>query len=308
MGNPLAHGGNNWLRNLLDPAADSAGSGYDSRHQAVRIWWTVQSAAVPDFLEIAGHQGSCGVVGCHPQTPPRASCPRRRETFMTVVNEPLVGYALTLLRTLPVVSRLSLAISPPHRRCRAHYRPRAETCVAFAEDEVCPRVYVVRRGLLKQLYTKDDGTEWIKSFAREGELFGCPIALTPAAGPRSRASPSNQPWWSPRNGGSSKTWPDQPGVAEGDSISVSAPRRSEGAAGTGPVDAVGRRSLPPAGGRVSGLIARVPQKDLAAFLGVTPVGLNRIIRRVAPSRRREVRAVSDQPPSTCFRWCSMCAT
>ena len=29
------------------------------------------------------------------------------------------------------------------------------------------------------------------------------------------------------------------------------------------------------------LAARVPQKDLAAFLGVTPVGLNRIIRRTA---------------------------
>jgi hypothetical protein len=27
------------------------------------------------------------------------------------------------------------------------------------------------------------------------------------------------------------------------------------------------------------LVERVPQKDLAAFLGVTPVGLNRIIRR-----------------------------
>jgi hypothetical protein len=29
------------------------------------------------------------------------------------------------------------------------------------------------------------------------------------------------------------------------------------------------------------LIERVPQKDLAAFIGVTPVGLNRIIRRQA---------------------------
>jgi hypothetical protein len=36
------------------------------------------------------------------------------------------------------------------------------------------------------------------------------------------------------------------------------------------------------------LVARVPQKDLAAFLGVTPVGLNRIVRREAPSRRRNV--------------------
>lgn len=29
------------------------------------------------------------------------------------------------------------------------------------------------------------------------------------------------------------------------------------------------------------LVQRVPQKDLAAYLGVTPVGLNRIARRLA---------------------------
>jgi len=29
------------------------------------------------------------------------------------------------------------------------------------------------------------------------------------------------------------------------------------------------------------LASRVPQKDLAAFLGVTPVGINRIVRRTS---------------------------
>jgi len=37
------------------------------------------------------------------------------------------------------------------------------------------------------------------------------------------------------------------------------------------------------------LVSRVPQKDLAAFLGVTPVGLNRIIKR----RERKGSAINE---------------
>jgi CRP-like cAMP-binding protein len=48
---------------------------------------------------------------------------------------------------------------------------------AFRENAVHPYFYVVRSGLLKQLYTKEDGTEWIKSFTLEGQLFAFPIAL-----------------------------------------------------------------------------------------------------------------------------------
>ena len=160
---------------------------------------------------------------------------------------------------------------------------------AFAEDQVCPRVYVVRRGLLKQLYTKDDGTEWIKSFAREGELFGCPIALAPG-GRTTFASVAIEPavvesteWRLVEDlGQTSLPW--QKAIRylfqrlaevkvrrERDLLMLSAAELYRQLAAEAP-----------------DLVARVPQKDLAAFLGVTPVGLNRIVRRQAPSRRRNV--------------------
>src|SRR5262245_3621609 len=62
---------------------------------------------------------------------------------------------------------------------------------AFGEDEPCPRVYIVQSGLLKQLYTREDGTEWIKSFATAGDLFACPVALS--GGPTTFASIAIEP-------------------------------------------------------------------------------------------------------------------
>src|SRR5262249_253518 len=62
---------------------------------------------------------------------------------------------------------------------------------AFTEGERCPRVFIVRSGLLKQFYTDEHGSEWIKSFTGEGDLFGCPIALT--GGPTTFASVAIEP-------------------------------------------------------------------------------------------------------------------
>jgi CRP-like cAMP-binding protein len=60
--------------------------------------------------------------------------------------------------SLPHVDRLLDAVRV------VQLRPRES---AFREDEECPRLFLVRSGLLKQLYTTEDGSEWIKSFARE---------------------------------------------------------------------------------------------------------------------------------------------
>src|SRR5262249_40266547 len=49
---------------------------------------------------------------------------------------------------------------------------------AFGINDVCPRIFVVRSGLLKQLYIKEDGSEWIKSFTGPGDLFACIVALS----------------------------------------------------------------------------------------------------------------------------------
>ena len=124
---------------------------------------------------------------------------------------------------------------------------------------------------------------------REGELFGCPIALTPG-GRTTFASVAIEPavvesteWRLVEGlGRTSLEW--QKAIRylfqrlaelkvrrERDLLMLSAADLYRQLAGESP-----------------DLIARVPQKDLAAFLGVTPVGLNRIIRRVASSGRREV--------------------
>jgi CRP-like cAMP-binding protein len=150
---------------------------------------------------------------------------------------------------------------------------------AFRENEVRPYVYIVRSGLLKQLYTKEDGTEWIKSFTGAGELFACPVALSPA-GRTTFASVAIEASVVERidyrlieqMGETDLVWQKAIRFAfqyladvkvrrERDLLMLSAAELYRKFVSDSPE-----------------LAARVPQKDLAAFLGVTPVGLNRIIR------------------------------
>lgn len=50
----------------------------------------------------------------------------------------------------------------------------------FGQDRAHPWLYAVRKGLVKLVYLQQDGTEWIKSFSREGQFFGSLAALEPA--------------------------------------------------------------------------------------------------------------------------------
>jgi CRP-like cAMP-binding protein len=157
---------------------------------------------------------------------------------------------------------------------------------AFGEDEECPRVYAVRSGLLKQLYTREDGTEWIKSFAREGDLFACPVALSPG-GRTTFASVAIEPsvveWveWRVLEdlGQTELAW--QKAIRVGFQVLAEVKVRRERDLLMLSAEGLYRKFVADA----PGLAARVPQKDLAAFLGVTPVGLNRIIRRLDLPRR-----------------------
>jgi CRP-like cAMP-binding protein len=149
----------------------------------------------------------------------------------------------------------------------------------FHEDEICPRIYIVRVGLLKQFYLKEDGTEWIKSFTGADELFGCLDAL--AGGTTSFASVAIEPsvvesidWHViERLADEDLRWQKVLRLGfqhlaqlkvrrERDLLMLTAEELYRKFANTAPQ-----------------LVQRVPQRDLAAFLGVTPVGLNRIIRR-----------------------------
>jgi CRP-like cAMP-binding protein len=155
-------------------------------------------------------------------------------------------------------------------------RPRE---AAFWQGAECFDVHVVRAGLLKQTYTEEDGSEWIKSFTGPGDMFACPLAIT----------------------GQSRT------TFSSVAIEHSVVERIDYRL----IEALAEKSLPwqkalrLAFQRLAEIkvqrerdlltlstrelyrklaraapqwIGRVPQKDLAGFLGVTPVGLNRIIR------------------------------
>lgn len=157
-------------------------------------------------------------------------------------------------------------------------KPRAS---AFRENETCPRIYVVRSGLLKQFYTKVDGTEWIKSFTGAGDLFACMDAL--AGGKTGFASVAIEP-----SVVESIDWRVVEQLAENDIAWQKAIRlgfqylaqlkvRRERDLLMLTAEELFRKFA----SESPELAQRAPQRDLAAFLGVTPVGLNRIIRRSA---------------------------
>jgi CRP-like cAMP-binding protein len=152
---------------------------------------------------------------------------------------------------------------------------------AFVEAEACSRVFVVRSGFLKQLYIKGDGSEWIKSFTGPGDLFAC---LEGLAGRRTTfASEAVEP-----SVVESVEWRIVEELAEVDVVWQKAVRlgfqylaqmkvRRERDLLMLTAEELYRQFV-----RDSPALAqRVSQRDLAAFLGVTPVGLNRIVRRNA---------------------------
>jgi CRP-like cAMP-binding protein len=165
----------------------------------------------------------------------------------------------------------------------ASFAPRQR---AFGEDEACPRLFIVQSGLFKQLYTRDDGTEWIKSFAREGDLFACPLALS-RSGRTTFASVAIEPsvveWveWRVLEelGEADLAW--QKAIRVGFQRLAELKVRRERDLLMLSAEALYRQFVADA----PDLASRVPQKDLAAFLGVTPVGLNRIIRRCTIAAR-----------------------
>ena len=152
---------------------------------------------------------------------------------------------------------------------------------AFREGEICPRIHVVRSGLLKQLYTREDGSEWIKSFTGAGDVFAC---LDGLAGGRTcfasvaiESSVVESVDWRviERLADEDIAWQKAVRLAfqwlaqlkvrrERDLLMLTAEELYRKFSSDSPE-----------------LARRAPQKDLAAFLGVTPVGLNRIIRRTA---------------------------
>jgi len=151
----------------------------------------------------------------------------------------------------------------------------------FHQDTAHPHVHAVRSGLVKLAYLGVDGSEWIKSFVAEGGFFASLAAL--ARGGRTTFLAAAL----------------EPSCIEGiphavleDLASrhlvwsralhtlamVHASRKEQRERELLTLDAEARYRRFVA--EHPGLHLRVPQKDLARHLGVTPVGFNRIVKRV----------------------------
>jgi len=155
-------------------------------------------------------------------------------------------------------------------------RPRE---AAFRQGTECFHIHVVRSGLLKQTYTEEDGSEWIKSFTGPGDMFACPLAITGRSGTTFSSVAIERSVVERIDyrliealGEQSLPWQKALRLAFQRLAEIKVQRERD-------LLTLSTRELY----RKLALAApqwidRVPQKDLAGFLGVTPVGLNRIIR------------------------------
>lgn len=151
----------------------------------------------------------------------------------------------------------------------------------FLQDVAHPYVYAVRSGLLKLCYLGEHGDEWIKSFAHEGRFFASIAALEP----RGRTSfmvtalepctleqldfrllyelASTHLPWSRALQSMTMVFAARKEQRERELLTLKPELRY-----------IAFRDAHPE------LEQRIPQKDLARHLALTPVGLNRIVVRV----------------------------
>jgi CRP-like cAMP-binding protein len=151
----------------------------------------------------------------------------------------------------------------------------------FMQDAEHPFAYVVRSGLIKNVYFSEDGEDWIKSFCEEGRFFAS-IAALELGGRTSFAAIAVEPSVVERI-----PYVLLERLAEQDLVWARILRRA--------LLIFGERkekrerellTLKPEQryrafvADTPGLEQRIPQRDLARHLGLTPVGLNRIVQRV----------------------------
>lgn len=151
----------------------------------------------------------------------------------------------------------------------------------FLQDVEHPFVYAVRAGLLKLCYLSEEGTEWVKSFASEGGFFASIAALED----KGRTSfmvtaiedsvlervdyrllkelAQKHLAWSRALHAMTLLFAARKEARERELLTLNAQDRYRAFCAAHP-----------------DLSRRIPQKDLARHLGVTPVGLNRIVMRL----------------------------
>ncbi len=150
----------------------------------------------------------------------------------------------------------------------------------FSQDEAHPFIYVVRQGLLKLTYLNEHGDEWTKSLVADGQFFASLSALRSGQASFSVCAIEacvleRMPFrvveqladrdlaWSRMVRNALMIFAERKERRERQFLTMSAETRYRLLLDEEP-----------------DLAARVPQKDLASYLGITPVGLSRIARRV----------------------------
>lgn len=151
----------------------------------------------------------------------------------------------------------------------------------FLQDVPHPFVYGVQAGLVKLCYVDEGGTEWIKSFACEGGFFASIAALAPPGRTSFMVSAVED---------STLERVDYRLLAElaGQHLAWSRALQTLTLAFAARKEARERAllTLRPQDRYLAfctaepDLARRIPQKDLARHLGLTPVGLNRIVMRL----------------------------
>jgi len=151
----------------------------------------------------------------------------------------------------------------------------------LAQGDQADGVHILLRGLLKLTYATEDGQEWIKSIVADQGIFAggeemaygaqalepCEVVRLPGeavagalAVPEVRAAHAGFLGWMAR----------RKQAREAALLCMSAESRYRSLCET---------SAP--------ILARLPQGDIARYLGITPVAFSRIKRRIAAGRPRE---------------------
>ena len=151
----------------------------------------------------------------------------------------------------------------------------------FMQDVAHPFVYVVRSGLIKNVYLTENGEDWIKSFCDEG-LFFASISALETDGRTSFSAIAIEPCVVERIpyrlldelAETDLTWANF--VRRALLIFATRKEKRERELLTLRPEQRYRTFM----AETPGLEQRIPQRDLARHLGLTPVGLNRIVARV----------------------------
>lgn len=199
-----------------------------------------------------------------------------RDSALTSVK-PIPSATKKLLETLGG-SPLPLWAGFAHH---VHVAKAAAGKALFHQGEAHPFVYVVRHGLIKNVYFCDDGEAWIKSFTSEGQFIASMAALKDG-GHASFSSicvedceleripfeaieqlAARDLVWSNALRKAITMFAERKERRERNLLTLSAEDRYRALIDEQP-----------------DLERRASQKDLASYIGITPVGLNRIIKRL----------------------------